>query len=797
MSKKGIFTIVTAPYFGGALALARAARRRAPEVEINCLVVGSLKPSEEKAFPGRVFNFSKMAKLDPELWNIAFRYSGFEVCCALKPYFAAHLFAEGDFAKLVYLDTDILLTSDLEPVFKGLDQYEILLSPHLLSCSTSPREDWDGNEEKVRIAGTFNMGFFAVRRSEGADRFLHWWRERTFFACAKAPQRGIFDDQRWVDLAPALFPSLGIFRHPGCNVAHWNLHERTLSEEDGKILANGEPLLFFHFSGWNPNDPLQLSRHSAKWRISENTVLANLVLDYAGAMLDSGWQDFKSRKYEFDYFDQGLYIPPNIRAIFSASSIGNPLAFGNPFSTQSEHSFLRWLFDPGPDGIAPLVNEMRARRPDVIKEHPELRSMPQKEALFQWAIQCGAKEFGLPPEYIRLLETYGRRAKMTVRLERGDRTVLSNPGTFRPIMGFGVNLVGMLRSEKGGGVGVRGSRTCLDLAGIHTGFVNLPDEESLNNEGETGIGAQENPFSINLIHIPPFETPKLHRFGRSFFAGRTNIAYWAWELDEFPDSLHEYFRLFDEIWVPSHFVQKSLARFSPVPVVCVPHPVESENSPRHRWSQGPMTFGFSFDFDSFYLRKNPDGLVRAFKNAFEGVPNVRLLIKTMRAEKYPKYKSALETLINGDARIFWTDQVASALEMKEWWQKIDVFVSLHRSEGFGLSLAEAMSRGLPTVATAYSGNLDFMNPENSLLVKAGRSILSENYGPYPVGATWAEPDLEDASTKLRWIFENRPAARKLGQRAHADIMRELSPRSIAKIYRQRLPQLRRGAESWL
>ena len=189
--------------------------------------------------------------------RIAYKYDILELSTALKPTFLKRMLAEG-FERVVYLDPDIELHAPLQPVFAALDSAEIVLTPHALQPVMDGMRPSDIDFLR---AGSFNLGFIAVRRGADSTALLDWWESRCLSYGFADPGHGTFVDQKWMDLAPSFFTSVHVLRHPGCNVAYWNLHERQLTREGTHTLVNGGPLCFFHFSGVQMNAPGALSKH--------------------------------------------------------------------------------------------------------------------------------------------------------------------------------------------------------------------------------------------------------------------------------------------------------------------------------------------------------------------------------------------------------------------------------------------------------------------------------------------------------------------------------------------------------
>jgi glycosyltransferase involved in cell wall biosynthesis len=235
------------------------------------------------------------------------------------------------------------------------------------------------------------------------------------------------------------------------------------------------------------------------------------------------------------------------------------------------------------------------------------------------------------------------------------------------------------------------------------------------------------------------------------------IGYWFWELEHIPQPMIEAMSLVDEIWAGSQFVAKNFAAVTDKPVryvpVAVPVPIPSTIGrsafPRLRGFDGRMLFLVVFDYFSIMERKNPIGAIEAFRTAFEPDEGPVLIVKSMHADERAPQRNRVRASAAGRSDIVLWDEYLSRPDQMALIGAADCLVSLHRSEGLGLHLAEAMWLGTPTIATRYSGNLDFQDDECALLVDAAPTPIRHGEGIYPESAAWADPDLELAAGFMR------------------------------------------------
>ncbi len=387
-------------------------------------------------------------------------------------------------------------------------------------------------------------------------------------------------------------------------------------------------------------------------------------------------------------------------------------------------------------------------------------------------------------------------------------------GTDRPVRGHaarsvgeaaatGVNLVGYFRQDLGIGESVRLGTLAADAAGIDARLVDFSEgctSRSGNTRFATRLGAT-NPFLTNLVHVNADQLPlAYHTLGADFFDGRHTVGIWHWELPEFPEEWVGSFELVDELWAPSRFVQAALSEKSPVPVVHMPHAIEPRRPAavdRREFDLPDDRFLFltMYDMHSFQARKNPEAVIEAFVEAFPDAERagVGLVVKVMNAESTPADAARLRTraaalpgirLVEGTFDRDAVDRLESAC---------DAFVSLHRSEGFGLGLAESMALGKPVIATGWSGNLDFMDESNSALVDYRLVEIDRDHGPYRKGQIWAEPDVEDAARWMRRFVDEREATARRAAAGRGTILERFAPEAIGRRQLRRLRRIAAGA----
>jgi glycosyltransferase involved in cell wall biosynthesis len=294
-----------------------------------------------------------------------------------------------------------------------------------------------------------------------------------------------------------------------------------------------------------------------------------------------------------------------------------------------------------------------------------------------------------------------------------------------------------------------------------------------------------------VLHVNgPFVPLALMRLGKRLVTGKRIIGYWAWELPKVPPEWRFGVPFVHEIWVPSRFTASAIGAIAgEVPVRVIPHPVAVRNvraAEAHRPRRGPFTALVVFNMASGFSRKNPLAAIEAFKRAFGNDPACQLVVRVVNADLYPAGHKALAAAVASLTNAQISDGKAGATSVDELYASADVVLSLHRSEGFGLVIAEAMLHGLPVVATNWSGNLDFLTNDNGLPISYSLVPAHDPQGTYDQPSCfWAEADVGAAAAKLRMIRGSRAIAVAIGKQAAIDASSIFG----AEMYIQRVREL--------
>jgi glycosyltransferase involved in cell wall biosynthesis len=459
--------------------------------------------------------------------------------------------------------------------------------------------------------------------------------------------------------------------------------------------------------------------------------------------------------YRYDRAPSGARISIGMRRAYrgaiDAAETDGGFVPPSAFDAAGDAGFLRWLGEPYKPAsrVSRLLHETWLRREDLRGAFLE-PWRADADRLAEWAVT--------DPTYVTQAHAYSRASNHL-------------PGATK-----GVNLVGYLAGQFGLGEAGRHVARMVRAAGVPLASNALYPTGQTNDVPVLGefSGA---PFDLSMLAM---NADALLDFSTSveFLAHRDRhcIGVWYWEVGELPTSMGSAERFVDEIWCSTEHIRSLLAGSIDRPVLKHPLIVEvpTRRTALRREDLGlpadGFLFGFAFDFLSVTRRKNPHGLIDAYRRAFGPDDGAVLVLKTINGRDFPAGLASVRDAIGDRADIVLLDVTYSPLEMRAFFQLLDGYVSLHRSEGLGLTIAAAMAAGTPCIATGWSGNLEFMTAGNSVLVPYDLVPVGPDADPYPTAAMWAEPDLAAAAEAMRALFDDREGAAALGARGRADMI---------------------------
>ncbi len=410
-SKAAIFTIVSANYIAFAATLMQSVRRFHPDVPRFIILADAPHTFDRLDIAAELIACDELGI--HLIGNMKLWYSVIEFNTAVKPFTFRHLFNERGFDAAIYLDPDIQLYAPLDQVFTALLDHSLVLTPHM----TKPLQDGKHPSDlSIMKSGVYNLGFATIANDEDGRFLVQWWCDRLFNHCRVDVPGNIFTDQRWMDLAPVLVQRPFLLRDPGHNVAYWNLVHRTVDRgPEGAWRAGGVPLVFFHFSGINPEDPTVFSKHQDRFTVETLGPVAALCDEYRYRVLANGWLTYNRLPYAYGSFSDGQPILDSMRRwLLKATDDGllptqRPLLLGSAFfDAPDEVSFAEG------GRLTRFAHQFWRDRPDLQAAFP----VSQPEGLknyVAWFCEGSAANEGVQPGLIqaaRALRDRGPRPRI-------------------------------------------------------------------------------------------------------------------------------------------------------------------------------------------------------------------------------------------------------------------------------------------------------------------------------------------------------------------------------------------------
>jgi Glycosyl transferases group 1 len=763
-----VCTIATPNYLGQLLTLGRSLAAAMPTTEFRVLVLQDCtdvapvqKHIDEYLAEVNSGASHKAVAIDQCDWagfdveSAALFYNVLEFATSVKPALLRSFLRQG-WDRVTYLDPDIQVFGDFTPLLD--DDAAVSLTPHLLSVI--PDDGFRPSTNDILEAGFYNLGFCSVRPA--AVPFLDWWSDRLQFDCLADPAGGFFTDQKIMDLAP-LKTSVQVVKEPGCNVAYWNLHERSIVLDDGvwRVVHEGahHPLYFFHFSGFVLSGTASLSVHATRAVLgdviprsfasqyarlrSESEEGEPLTYTLAGATaarpLPKKWkvclrQDARTHVragFSLKEVREEIYTPENKGEWAICQACGEE---HENFGSRVQSFLYAWACHPSLLGTPNAIGAI-FRGGENYQHH---------EAAFEQMAWAGKHLATMVRGHGDLVEAVLDAAEDTIR----------NTADLR--------IVGYLAYPAGIGRIARWTLAILDDAGIRPAI----DCVSVGRDTSEYLSAllrRRNPMSASDASVLCFinaDQWKSHVIKQ----GRVNTAIahveatWAWELDYIPDEMTEAVVAgeIERVHALSTWSAQAMAKVLPVPVqrmspfdVGLFDVLKLRAPGTNGGASTPRYILTTFDAKSYISRKNPEAALEVWRRVQNDYPDFRLTIKASDLREYAP--AQLLDAIDSSPRTDLIDEYLDDDQYLALLQGSDVYISLHRSEGMGLTPIEAGLCGLPVVYTNYGGVTDFLEngffPVSYTPVQVGES--EHALGPYDSTAWWAEPDLDDAEFQLR------------------------------------------------
>jgi glycosyltransferase involved in cell wall biosynthesis len=973
-------TIVSKNYISLARVLAESFLKNHPGARFFVVLVdkndGYIK-QEEEAF--ELFDMADVDLPNPDVFP--YQYNILELNTAVKPFALRWLLeTQEGIEKIAYIDPDIMVMSPLEEVWGGLDDYSVTITPHM----REPFNDGHSPSElNILQSGTYNLGFIGLKNDAEGRKLLDWWSERLYLNCVVDISRGLFTDQKWIDLVPGYFPNTKIIHNPAYNIAYWNLHERELRLEDGNYYVEDDTLRFFHFSGYDPRNKDVLSKHQSRHDFIDLPVVKSLYDEYADKLFSADIVETKKWPFAYSHLPNDVKLNDAIHRVVRKCLEDN-IPFPSP--TNDANAFSAFLCTPNRkifgDNIAPLVTGIRKIRPDVASAFPTSGVDKNTPDFLAWLNANGVSEIGLEklisdyghllikdnpvarlagiyfdredvqgvypaafqtkehlemvinkwfktsavneyedvelkdierlipaiPGIYKVLALYAGRLDLQkvfndiqtheginnftdwllgntkelkninedeiymfsswakfngaplqkfsliyntvlrdlvggiptifnvdkicnalfvhkmpyheheisawlegshdwtileqliafasqspelrekITLPLPSRVELLDVMTEKPVMDICsrysltkrlnsaleaytseekiINVAGYFHAATGMGQSARSMEHTVDLSEYTCSKYVLPelfvDESLISNMPDNGfLFGLPSPIALKSIVIVNADAvPSVQSLIPRELSLGNKIGYWVWETEELPVRWAHSADYYDEIWSASEYSAKAIEKTIQQEVKVVPHVINKADLPKKKGDRKKFNLpakeflvGYFFDQKSINERKNPKGVIDAFRLAFKDEKKAALVLK-VNTPSSGEYEYARLKSYASDLNIIWIEETFNREMTLELMSCLDCYISLHRSEGFGLTMAEAMTLGVPVVATGYSGNVEFMNPENSSLVDFKVIKTKKVFGAYPSGTFWAEPCIDSAAAFLLNLNDN-------------------------------------------
>ena len=837
--KTAIFTIAAGNYLHFVRTLMEKVAVYAPQADRWLGLCDRPEQTDWSAETFRVMPLDDITLPDPKAF--VFKYTLLELSTAIKPFIIEALARQG-YERIIYFDPDIGLYHPLDELFSLLDHHEIVLTPHI---TEGYRDDRRPGDREILQCGTYNLGFAAFRWTDATAAFIRWWQAKLTDDCVVDFSRGLFVDQKWMEFAPSFVATTHICRHPGWNVAYWNLPSRSVLSSGDHFTVNGQPLVFYHFSGFHPERGT-FSNYQDRYTLDTlPDAVKTLADDYTASLKKNGYPATANQSCGLNEFPGRVAIPDGARRLYREQLATLAKRFPDPWRTDAA-AYIAYLNEPAMVNgrSSPLITriayDLYLHGPDIglTRQFPDITGV-HAEGFARWLLDAAGDLVRLDPVFLAPIRTAlsggdeqtqpaasGGFAKWLYQqawkfkhlthwllplaarqkihgwmfnrayVKATPPTTVSSARTAIKGQPMGINLIGYLQAELGVGEAARATHRAAQAAGIPVSLIDFrKGVASRMGEVLDQKNATLPTHPVNILHINADQLPYAVADHHEQMKGRYNIGVWNWELPEFPASWMESFQFLDELWAPSTFCQQAFSAKSPIPVCHMPYAI-TVDAPAHigRKELGlpvePFMFLFMFDVLSVPERKNPSGLLNAYRKAKASFSReVILVVKMINTKTAHPLLDEMRAAAAADPGIILIERYLDRPDLNALFNTADCYVSLHRSEGFGLTLAESMYLGKPVIGTGWSSTTDFMTPWNSFPVSYTLVQLDRDYGPYQKGQWWAEPDTQDAADQMVRVVNDPAEAHKRAKKGQALIQTDYHPEVIGRRIRDRLTSI--------
>lgn len=723
LQRMAAFTIASKNYMQYALTLRESFLQFHPNDDFYIFLVDYVDTKrEQRAFNNllhegvEILTLHQLAELFQTVdWSsMLYKYTIMEMNTAVKPFVLEYLMSKG-YADVTYLDPDICFYGSMQKIKDELQESDIILLPHCIHpCPDDGKhiEDMD-----LLRSGIFNLGFIAIKNTKNALSMCRWWQGHLFGKCFSKTSENLFVDQVWMNFAPAFFDKVLIDKSPEVNAAYWNIHERKVYKKNDKWYANETPLVFFHYSGLPMNVDDCISKYTDRDTLKDRPEMKELFTDYK-ARVTRNKEKFEScrQKYYFGHIP-GFASDIN-EQVRRATTMETLLHVRHPFSADMENSCKM---------ASILGNSMYLER-----------------------------ESNTFTPGINIISHFNKVIGTASVSRLIAKTLFNMPLPF--------------------------SITPFDIGAF---------EEISSNEKSLfeRYFVKKSLFGTNIIFFNADEMESSIETYEPFLKNKYNIGVWWWEFDDHFE-FDRAFQCVDEVWVFSDFIKTAVEKKAPsnfkirkvtFPLVadwCIEN---NRNETREKLGIPENSFCayFNFDYNSCFERKNPVALLEAFAKFASKKSDVMLILKTLGSKKYTENEVYLKSLIKDlgiEDKVLLINKSIPRNEVMTIMSAMDVYVSLHRSEGLGMGMLEAMALGVPVVGTGYGGNMEFMTKENSILLDYKLVEVQKDFGPYKKGWLWANADIDGAADALEKMYADADFRKSLGEKGRESIFERFNPK---------------------
>lgn len=676
--------------------------------------------------------------------SLRFALDDDELSSIAKPAFLLKLFEETEQA-ITFVDGNCLLNGPA-PIFTEPISFDLEVLPVLPIELAAAK----GGMAAALDAGLGDPtgSVLRIRPTEASRRLLADWRHWVEYVYATEPTRSLVEAElKLLRALPGAYRCVGWSREPV--VAIWSdLHH---AKETTRLI---DTTGFSHYQ----------QAPGLAYSLMERRTHSGRVVDQMAERMRSPWVDIPV------IFQSGHRVTPLARRILRAVDPTGK-RWADPAADNDTGSFRQWLLHEDSRRLPRFAQALYWARPDLQQSFP-----PRKTPVVDFVHWLETNSIGVdespsspsraPGRATKAVRLAGKRLGFTSATLASAREFSRHP--------FGVNLVGFASAETGLGEALRSTIGAVRDSGSEVSVLDFSNRiyaRQLGGHTRNAIGA---PYDVTILHLNPTE---LVGYARDVLAYRLSadrlIGFFFWETEQIPVPWQSACDMVDEIWVASTYLMKAFARVTnkPIRILGMPVNVPTTTKPdRKRFGIPEADFVVSYVTDAYsgLERKDPLRALRAFERAFgPRYERVHLLLKISNLEKFPELRSRIQEEVSGKPVTI----IAEYLDREELWNLLacsDAYLSLHASEGFGLTILEAMALGIPPIVTAYGGNMDFNGPDNSLLV--GYRMTPATGGPaniYDGNGLWADPDVNEAARHLRALQADGALRAQLGERAQA------------------------------